>query len=783
MYCNRRSFIPPKVYPKKPCLWRAKSSPLAHDVTATHDVTDIWSESEHSEHSDTESLIELNQTEYNPSAHDTIDTSTSADINDGKEPDNLTKVISTDDTQSESSSSEEESSEEESDGEYTRSSRRKTKKKLKSNQEATKVIRSDVNRPGLRDFFQSRHPFSFTTRSNDHGLANLVVPIYSTFLDKGAYSIRLDPRSGATDFASQKTTVMESTCFFCRSTDTCRCTVTDAFNHGTLLFVSMEERDHLNEYPHPMSRMMHLRYLVRSSEVVLVQHATMQNDNLRCTLMQNQRHGTFSYFHVMHNNTVRSFPIQPEKESDAVLVIQNQDAVACARHTCKSLGLRTSRYNYWSSQQDLLPFESSAKDDGCHLPNITKYMTDFQMTTLVPKKMFTTGMGPLSVDKTNTDDEARADLMGIPGDMEYRDNRYIVAAPLTYLLEDQQDEGTTRNKSSILIRSSDRPSTYLKPSVQCAQPRSFESEVFGLCMISWGHAMVMVGDWLCTMFHIYGACEEYHTFYHLMHKENPEFLLSDPFVKERSPYFERAQKAILASLHAPRPEYVEVKCNCSAKQKKRKRGSGCADETGCYRTNRRNNLHLMSADVFGKEDAQVQGLPLYMLIMRHLLEQKAQRHLFDKRIMPVVPRKCMVDMQQVWPILARLLYLDVIEDGSSTECDCCKGEVWPDTWGGIGCDTWNPIDKTCNCGANCFSPWNPPDLTSASTGTKICIPCIASVLADHTYYVREPFSRKSARTSTSKTPRTTRKVSTSTRKVSTSTREGSTTVSNKSVRV
>ena len=107
-------------------------------------------------------------------------------------------------------------------------------------------------------------------------------------------------------------------------------------------------------------------------------------------------------------------------------------------------------------------------------------MTEFQMSTLVPKKMFTTGMGPLSVEKTNTDDEARTDLMGIPGDMEKRNHRYIVAAPLTYLSEDQQDEGTicrTRNKGSILVRSSDRPSTYLKPSVQCAQPRSFESEV------------------------------------------------------------------------------------------------------------------------------------------------------------------------------------------------------------------------------------------------------------------------------------------------------------------
>ena len=164
-----------------------------------------------------------------------------------------------------------------------------------------------------------------------------------------------------------------------------------------------------------------------------------------------------------------------------------------------------------------------------------------------------------------------------------------------------------------------------------------------------------------------------------------------------------------------------------------------ADATNCYRSNRRNNMHVMSADVFGRLDAQVQGLPLYMLIMRHLLERKAKRHLFDKRLKPDVPRKCMVNMQRVWPVLVRLLYMDVIEDGSSTECDCCEGAVWPDTWPGMGCDM--VVSKTCKC---CFGPWNPPDLRSVPMGTKLCIPCIASVLVEHTYYVREPFSRKSA---------------------------------------
>ena len=261
---------------------------------------------------------------------------------------------------------------------------RQTKKKTNPKQKGTevaKIIRSDVNRPGLKTFFQSRLPFSFTTRSNRNGLANLVVPIYSPFLHKGAYCIRLDPRTGATNFASQKTTLMERTCFFCRGTDTCRCTVSDAFNLGTLLFVSKGvSMGHMNRYSHPMSRMLHLRYLVTSSEVVMVHHATMQDDGiLRCTLMQGHRYSTFSYFHVMHNNTVTSFPMRPEKDSDNVLVVRNQDAVACARHACKSLAV-SCRYNFWSSQRDPLPFESSANDDGCHLPNISGYMTEFQMS-------------------------------------------------------------------------------------------------------------------------------------------------------------------------------------------------------------------------------------------------------------------------------------------------------------------------------------------------------------------------------------------------------------------
>ena len=66
------------------------------------------------------------------------------------------------------------------------------------------------------------------------------------------------------------------------------------------------------------------------------------------------------------------------------------------------------------------------------------------MSTLVPKKMFTTGMGPLSVEKTNTPDEARTDLMGIPGDMEKRNHRYIVAAP-----PDVPVGGPTRRRNEL----------------------------------------------------------------------------------------------------------------------------------------------------------------------------------------------------------------------------------------------------------------------------------------------------------------------------------------------
>ena len=499
-----------------------------------------------------------------------------------------------------------------------------------------------------------------------------------------------------------------------------------------------------------MSRMMHLRYLIRDSQVALVREAHVQDGVLHCRSMPlaNASRHAFTHLHVMNNDRVQSFRIQPQPSG--AVEIRNTEAIAAAI-ACGA------RYN-WLEPEHALPFEVSIKDDGCNLPNIPNYMCDFEMSVSVPTKMFTTGMGPLSVDKTNTPEEEAADLMGIPGNMEKRENRYIVAAPLTYLLDDQQDKGTTRNKSCILIRSSDRPSTYLKPSVQCAQPRSFESEVFGLSMISWGQAMVMVSDWLCTLFHVYETSEKFHTFYG--NKTSEGFLIADPFLNGNNMfYFERAQEAVLASLNAPRPDDVhEAECNCSAKQKKRKRGVvGCADEIGCYRTSRRNHMHLMSAGVFGKEDAQVQGPPLYLLIMRHLLEQKAQRHLFDKRLKPDVPRKCMVDMQQVWPLLVRLLYVEVIEDGTSATCDCCKGMAWPSKWGGVGCDSC--CEKKCHCQG--FRPWNPPDVASSDI-KRICVPCIASVLVDHTYFVREAFSRKSSNTSArraiqTKTPRTKRK--------------------------
>ena len=54
--------------------------------------------------------------------------------------------------------------------------------------------------------------------------------------------------------------------------------------------------------------------------------------------------------------------------------------------------------------------------------------------------------------------------------------------------------------------------------------------------------------------------------------------------------------------------------------------------------------------------------------------------------------------------------------------------------GRSGCDSC--CEKKCHCQG--FRPWNPPDVASSDI-KRICVPCIASVLVDHTYFVREAF--------------------------------------------
>lgn len=192
-------------------------------------------------------------------------------------------------------------------------------------------------------------------------------------------------------------------------------------------------------------------------------------------------------------------------------------------------------------------------------------------------------------------------------------------------------------------------------------------------------------------------------------------------------------------------------CNCvdleaSKHSNKRRKiiATKCGDVQGCYMNARRNNMHTFDTSIFDGTNAGVHGLSLSTLIFSHLVESFGGVHVWDQNIRPRIPRKCIVNMQNIWPLLVKLILFNIIPEGS-LGCDFCQNRVWPATWGGLGCDA--PGSK-CNCDMDRHEPV--PTMLGNTECNKqlkcgpptVCIPCVLNLVAKQTCYIRKPFTRK-----------------------------------------